>query len=100
MGAVLAAFCAVVVRMPLWQKLVCWAIWILWICLSFGTGTRGFVVFLSLPVIMVLFLKHSYKAAMLMRRLSLRAYVLALIIGLRGDGANAGAGAFPRLQVP
>jgi hypothetical protein len=82
MGAVLAAFYAVMVTRNVFQQIVCWAIWALWLAISFGTGTRGFVVFVGFPVLMLLFLKFNYKAAAAFRRISLRAYVAASIVGL------------------
>jgi hypothetical protein len=80
LGAVLAAFNAIVVTRQLWQQLLCWAIWLLWLFVAFGTGTRGFTVFLTLPVIMLVFLKYSHQASTLMRRISMRAYVVTGVV--------------------
>jgi hypothetical protein len=82
MGAVLAAFYTIMVRPPLWQKPICWGIWALWLAISFGTGTRGFVVFMAMPVAMLVFLKYNFRATELMRRVSLRAYAGIAILGL------------------
>jgi oligosaccharide repeat unit polymerase len=81
MGAVLAAFHAILVTRSILQKVICWAIWALWMALSFGTGTRGFVLFVGMPVVMLLFLKYNYQAAAAMKRVSIRAYVIGFAIG-------------------
>jgi hypothetical protein len=82
MGAVLAAFHAIMVARSVGQKVVCWGIWGLWMMICFGTGTRGFTVFVGLPVIMLLFLKYNYAAAVALRWVSGRAYAIVIIIGI------------------
>ena len=49
-GAVLAAFCAIIVSQPDVAKDHLLVHLVLWIGVAFGTGTRGFVVFLCMPV--------------------------------------------------
>ena len=80
MGAVLAAFHATIVAKQIWQKIICWAIWLVWLGVAFGTGTRGFTIFLTLPVIMLVFLKYSHAAAAVMRTISVRAYLMTAAV--------------------
>jgi hypothetical protein len=80
MGAVLGAFHAIMVSRQIWQNVICWFIWVLWLGIAFGTGARGFTVFLSLPVIILVFLKYSHIASMMMRRFSFRAYVMSAAV--------------------
>jgi hypothetical protein len=82
MGAVLAAFHAIIVSQSVVQKVVCWGIWALWLMISFGTGTRGFVIFVGLPVMMLLFLKFNFVAAAAFRRLSFKAYAASAVLAL------------------
>jgi oligosaccharide repeat unit polymerase len=82
MGAILAAFHAIMVTRNVVQKVICWGIWALWMAICFGTGTRGFVVFMGMPVILLLFLKYNYKAAAAFRRITPRAYIGAAVVGL------------------
>jgi hypothetical protein len=82
MGAILAAFYAILVTRSIGQKIVCWSIWAMWMLISFGTGTRGFTVFVGLPVIMLLFLKYNYIAAAAFRRISFRAYAATAVVGM------------------
>src|SRR5688500_14270229 len=70
LGAVLAAFYATIVTKRLWQQILCWGIWLLWLFLAFGTGSRGHTVFLALPVIIMVFLKYSHQASMVLRKVS------------------------------
>jgi oligosaccharide repeat unit polymerase len=98
MGSVLGAFHAVIITRSIFQKVVCWGMWLFWLVMSFGTGTRGFVVFMGLPVIMLLFLKYNYIAAAAFRRISVRSYVvcgfigmvLLIIVQVQGEFRNTG----------
>jgi hypothetical protein len=71
-GAIYAIFYAVLLARKLYIKLVGWFIWILWFLLGFGTGTRGEVVAMIMPLALVLFIKYNSLA----KRISVRAYLL------------------------
>jgi hypothetical protein len=106
-GAVFAAFHAIVITRQLWQQIICWFIWALWLGICFGTGARGFTVFMALPVILLMFLKHSHRAALLMRKISLRAYIttgaialsILIVIQVQGMFRNEGFNADQFSQV-
>jgi hypothetical protein len=76
-GAVLAAFYAVFLSRNLFQSVVCYAIWGLWLAMGFGSGTRGEVAFMLFPLIGFLFIKHSASAPGIVRKFPIRAYVIA-----------------------
>ncbi len=79
-GSIFAAFYAVFLSRNKFESIVCWLIWALWLSLDFGTGTRGEVVFMVVPVAGFLFIKMHAKAADLMHRFSLRAYILLTVL--------------------
>ncbi len=81
MGGQLAVFYAILLSRNPMSKIVCWSIWALWAMLAFGSGTRGNVVFVCLPVIALLFLKYHSEAAMEMKKYSKKAYLVAILIG-------------------
>ena len=62
-GGILAAFYAIMIGRSLFLKAVCWAIWLFWVLLAIGSGTRGYVVFFTLPVIVLVFIKTEIRAA-------------------------------------
>ncbi len=76
-AAQFAAFYALIITRNWIARTICWSIWGLHMALAFGSGTRGEVAFMALPVCGFLFLKHQLQAAMLLRSLSLRAYILS-----------------------
>jgi len=78
-GALLAAFCLVFIRQSFLRKIVCFAVWLLWLLLAFGTGTRGEVVFQILPMLFFIFLRYHLIARRYLRRISLRAYIIVVI---------------------
>src|SRR5215216_3005332 len=51
LGGLFAAFYAVLISRNVWAKSIAWLIWCFWMAMAFGTGTRGQVVFMGLPVI-------------------------------------------------
>ncbi len=75
LGGLFAAFYAVLVAKKTAPKIVAWLIWGFWMAMSLGTGTRGQVVFMGLPVIALVYMKYQLQAAAQGRKLSLRAYV-------------------------
>ncbi len=79
-GGQLAVFYALLIaRNPL-GKLVGGAIWLFWVAIAFGSGTRGYLVFNALPGVALIFLKHQAYAAALFQRFSRKAYTRAGIL--------------------
>jgi hypothetical protein len=78
-GGQLAAFYAILFAHG-WRRIVAWAIWGFWFAIAFGTGTRGEVAFMGLPVILLVFLKYQSVAAAMYSRVSKRAFVVTGII--------------------
>lgn len=79
-GGMLAIFYAVLIaRNPL-AMLVGWAIWLFWVAIAFGSGTRGYLVFNALPGIALIFLKYQAYAAAIFQRFSRKAYTRAAIL--------------------
>jgi len=81
-GGQIAAVYAILVARALPAKMLGWLIWLFWLIMSFGSGTRGQVVVMILPPVAVLFIKHHALAAMVMRRVSKRAYLWSILLGL------------------
>lgn len=81
-GGQLAVFYALLIaRNPL-SKIFAWSIWLFWMAMAFGSGTRGQVLFMGLPALALLYLKYQSMAAWLMHRVSLRAYIYTALIAL------------------
>ncbi|MCX5662922.1 MAG: hypothetical protein NTW19_24830 [Planctomycetota bacterium] len=80
-GVQVAAFYAFFFRASLARKLVCWAIWFFWLAMNVGTGTRGLVVAMVVPVMAMIFLKYQARAAA-MRVIVKRAYIYTGIVAL------------------
>jgi oligosaccharide repeat unit polymerase len=83
-GAVFAGAYAVLAARRMFDKVICWAIWGLHTAMAFGSGTRGQIIFMIVPVIGLMYIKHQAFAAALFRRFSWKAYVLtgALFVGM------------------
>ena len=79
-GALLAMFCVIYLRQNFIKNAICIFIWLLWLALGFGTGTRGEMVKMIMPVVGFLFIRYHVEAQQLLRRFSVRAYVVAAII--------------------
>jgi hypothetical protein len=79
-GASLAGLHAILFTRSNLQRIICWGIFALNMALAFGSGTRGNVILVALPIVMLLFLKYNFIANMLDRRFSTRAYVVVLSI--------------------
>ena len=62
LGGLLAAFYAIMIGRAVVLKTVCWLIWLFWLLLALGSGTRGYIVFFTLPVLVLLFIKSDRKA--------------------------------------
>ncbi|MCE9589815.1 MAG: hypothetical protein K8S99_04760 [Planctomycetes bacterium] len=62
-GGQFAVFYALLISRSTAQKVFCWLVWIFWVLICFGTGTRGIVAFMVLPVLALVFLKFQSDAA-------------------------------------
>ncbi len=80
LGGLFAAFYAVLIAKHWPSRLVGWGIWSFWMLMAYGTGTRGQVVFMGLPVIALLYIKHQGLAALAQKKFSLKAYRTPLIL--------------------
>jgi hypothetical protein len=74
-GAILASFCIVFLRQNIIKNVICALIWVLWVGLNFGTGTRGQVSTVLMPMICFIFIRYHVQAQELLHRYSIRAYV-------------------------
>lgn len=81
-GGVLAAFYALTVARTSFRKAVGWGIWTFWLLLAFGSGTRGQLVFMAMPVLVFLLLRHARSARPLARFLRRRALIQASVVGM------------------
>jgi membrane protein YdbS with pleckstrin-like domain len=79
-GAVLASFCIIFLRQGPFRNTICGCVWLLWLALGFGTGTRGEMVILLLPLVCFIFIRYHVHAQELLKRYSARAYVAGLIV--------------------
>ena len=59
-----------------------WLVWLFWLALAFGSGTRSQVAFMSLPAMALVFLKYQAMAAAFFKGLSLRAYVATGVLAV------------------
>jgi hypothetical protein len=73
----LAAFGALLVFRNIVPRLICASIWLLHAAMAFGSGARGNVFAVVFPVCLLLYLRYQWVAAAMLRRFSLRAYLLA-----------------------
>lgn len=74
-ASILGAFFAICVAKTWVGRAIGIAIWIPSAALGFGTGTRGSLVLVALPVVGFIFLRYQAQAAALLRRVSFRGYV-------------------------
>lgn len=83
-GAVFAGAYAVLAARRAFDKVICWSIWGLHTAMAFGSGTRGQIIFMVVPIIGLLYIKYQVYAATLFRRFSWKAYAItgALLVGL------------------
>lgn len=79
-SGVFGAFVAILIVRSLLGKLIGWSIWLFWILIAFGSGTRGLVVQNMLPVAALLYIKHQAAAAEVVGRLRWQAYLYAAVI--------------------
>jgi hypothetical protein len=78
-GGVLAAYCVILLRMGIVQKMICTVIWVLWLLIAFGTGARGEVVFIMMPVAFFIFVRFSSAASVYFKRFSVLGYAAVLL---------------------
>jgi hypothetical protein len=78
-GAIVAAFCLVFLRQNIVKNIICALVWLLWLGLNFGTGTRGQVVTVMLPMVCFIFIRYHVQAQELLHRYSIRAYVFVAV---------------------
>ena len=96
LGGLFAAFYAVLVGKHIWTRTVAWLIWGFWMAMAFGTGTRGQVVFMGLPVIALVYMKSQQQAGDKGKKLSLSAYwrsarlmlLLLVLVQVQGQFRN------------
>lgn len=56
-AAVLAGFYAIFMTRNKGVQLFCWSMWLIGLALAFGTGTRGWVAFVAMPILGMLYIK-------------------------------------------
>ena len=78
-GGILAAFYALMIGRSMVLKGICWAIWVFWTLLAFGSGTRGYIVFFVLPVVALVFIKTELRARRL-GRFNFSGYAIGLVV--------------------
>jgi hypothetical protein len=79
-GSIYAILWVILVSKNILPRIVGVAIWLLWLLLGTGTGTRGEVIASMLPVVFAFFLKYSAIAAAYSKKISIRAYVIAGVL--------------------
>jgi hypothetical protein len=79
-GGVLAMFHAILFAKSWIQRIICIGIFAIQAALAFGTGARGNFLFVCLPVAMLLFLRYNLVAAALAKKLSVKSYVIVLLV--------------------
>lgn len=83
-GGQLGVFYAVLVAHDNWKKAIGWGAWLFFVLIAFGSGSRGALVFMALPAVALLYLKHQALASAIFGRFSQRAYLVtgALLVFL------------------
>lgn len=79
-SAILASFCLVFIRQNWFRTSICAFLWLLWMLMGFGTGTRGEVVYLFVPLLCFLFIRYHVRAQELLHSFSFRGYIVAAVI--------------------
>jgi hypothetical protein len=74
-GGILAVLYAILLAKRGFEKAVSWAIWLLWLLLGIGGGSRGDVIECMLPPLTAFFLKYQSLVVVHFRRISVRAYL-------------------------
>jgi hypothetical protein len=79
-GGILAVFYATLITQSRPVQLICWLMWAFWMAISFGTGVRGEILYMALPVGGLLYLKYQSLAAVFASRHRVLAYVLPAVL--------------------
>ncbi|MEM9881566.1 MAG: O-antigen polymerase [Planctomycetota bacterium] len=80
-GGVLAGCLATYLpRLGTARRTYLYAIWVFWTLLQFGTGARGKLVAIVMPVVVIAFLRMSVEVAQRARRVSLKAYAASFVL--------------------
>lgn len=61
-SGILAAVAALLVARAATARAALWCVWLFWLAVAFGSGTRGNVVFMALPVVVLLFIREHARA--------------------------------------
>jgi hypothetical protein len=77
-----AAFYSILIARGALGKIFGWGLWVFWILMAIGTGSRSNTLTVAMPAVALLFLKFNVKAAEVFRRISVKAYVAAMIVGM------------------
>ncbi|HEV8607779.1 MAG TPA: O-antigen polysaccharide polymerase Wzy [Tepidisphaeraceae bacterium] len=77
-----AAFYAIMIARSAPGKILGWGLWVFWMLMAVGTGARSNTLTVAMPAVALLFLKFNASAAALFRRISVKAYATALVVGL------------------
>jgi len=80
MISILAAFYLVFMARSNLVRFLLLAYWLIWLGLGFGSGTRGQVATVGLPMVAFLFIRFQSQASLLMSRVSKRAWISAGIM--------------------
>lgn len=67
-GGLLAGFYAVLIAPTPMTRRLGWAVWTFWTLMAFGSGTRGELVAMTMPIVVLMFLRHHRGALSVMRR--------------------------------
>ena len=78
----LAIFYALLVARSGIGKTLGWLVWFFWVIYAFGSNTRGHVVAMFIPAAALVYLKNQALAAMVFQRISKRAYLWSMFLGL------------------
>src|SRR6185436_12664938 len=70
-----AAFYAIMIARSAPGKIFGWAVWVFWMLMAVGTGARSNTLTAAMPACALLFLKFNARAATLLRRVSVKAYI-------------------------
>jgi len=83
-GSIFAVLYVILIARNVLAKAIGWLIWIFWLLMGTGTGTRGEVVQSCLPVVFAYFFKYNAIATARARRISIRGYIVSglLLIGI------------------
>jgi hypothetical protein len=100
-GAMLGAFIVLMMRPGLIATVLCFLNWMLWAAIAFGTGSRGPLLAVTLPVIGLVFIKYSAAAMEQLQRYSRKAvfrtglvlFVVLLAVQIQGTFRSRGLGA-------